>query len=203
MPLILLGLLAAFGLAAFVTSGRGPIEPGPSAAAVGSLAPSAGIAVAPSIAPRQQSPSISPSAAPSPTPTPTPKPRPTPRPTVRPAPTASPPAATTTSSQSASGTVRQFYALVVAHRFDDAARLWSARMRRQYPPSGYIDGRFSPTTAIDIQRLETRSQNTSRGTATVYVDLIEHRRGESPRHYAGTWDLVRASGRWLMDRPHF
>jgi hypothetical protein len=147
------------------------------------------------------SPSVSPSPSASPTATETPEP--TARATARPAATPAPPAATTTSSRSASDTVGRFYALVVAHRFDDAARLWSARMRRQYPPSGYIDGRFSRTTAIDIRRLETRSLNTKKGTATVYVDLVEHRSGESPRRYAGTWDLVRGTSGWLMDRPHF
>ncbi len=203
MPLILLCLLAAFGVAAFVASGRGTDQPRSSALALGSPSPSEG-AVAPPVVPTPSaSSSVAPSASPSPTPTPTPTPKPTARATVRPAPTPKPPAATVTPSGSPAATVRRFYELVVAHRFDDAARLWTARMRRQYPPSGYINGRFSPTTAIDIRRLETRSLNAAKGTATVYVDLIEHRSGESPRHYAGTWDLVRGTSGWLMDRPHF
>ena len=98
----------------------------------------------------------------------------------------------------------RFYYLVEAHDFDAAARLWTARMRRQYPPNGYIDGRFSRTTRIDLRRNEITSLNRRAGTATVAVDLIEYRTVEpSPRRFVGWWELVLVDGQWLMDRPHF
>jgi hypothetical protein len=99
--------------------------------------------------------------------------------------------------------VRRFYELVVAHRFEEAARLWSPRMREQYPPKQYIDGRFAPTTAIEIRRLAITSESVARRTATVAVDLIERRQDGSTRHWVGSWDLVLTSAGWLMDQPHF
>jgi hypothetical protein len=100
-------------------------------------------------------------------------------------------------------TVRTFYALVVEHRFDEAARLWSPRMREQYPPKQYIDGRFAPTTAIEIRRLTITSESVARRSATVAVDLVEHRDDGSVRHWVGSWDLVLTNAGWLMDQPHF
>lgn len=77
-------------------------------------------------------------------------------------------------------------------------------MRRQYPPKGYIDGRFSRTTRIDLRRNEIISLDRRAGTAVVAVDLIEYRTVEpSPRRFIGRWDLVLVNGQWLMDRPHF
>jgi len=99
--------------------------------------------------------------------------------------------------------VARFYGLVAAHRFDEAARLWTARMRRDYPPAGNIDGRFAPTTAIDIQRLRIVSQSVSGRTAVVFVDLIEYRESEAARRYTGTWELILSSTGWLMDEPNF
>jgi hypothetical protein len=93
---------------------------------------------------------------------------------------------------------------VETHDFKAAAALWSPRMRRQYPPKGYIDGRFSRTTRIDLRRNEIISMSARRGTAVVAVDLIEYRTVEpSPRRFIGWWDLVLINGQWLMDRPHF
>jgi hypothetical protein len=100
--------------------------------------------------------------------------------------------------------VARFYNLVEAHRFDEAAALWTARMRRQYPPDQNIDGRFSRTTRIDLRRNVLVSIDRAAGTAVVAVDLIEYRTVEpSPRRFVGRWDLVLTSGGWRMDRPHF
>ena len=123
--------------------------------------------------------------------TPRPAPAATPRPPALPA-------------RDPAETVALFYNLVEAHRFDEAAALWTARMRRQYPPDGYIDGRFSRTTRIDLRRNEITSLSRSAGTATVAVDLTEYRTVEpSPRRFVGWWELVLVDGQWLMDRPHF
>jgi hypothetical protein len=119
----------------------------------------------------------------------------TPRPTTRPA-IGGP-------SRAPAQTVERFYELVAQHRFDAAAALWSPRMRAQYPPAQYIDGRFAPTTAIDILHLATTAESTADGTARVAVDLIEHRDDGTSRHWLGSWDLVLADGGWLMDRPRF
>jgi hypothetical protein len=144
------------------------------------------------------SPTPSPTLAPTPTPAITPPPRPaTPTPT-RAAPV--PPAGPTTPDAA----VASFYDFVEAHQFDAAAALWTDRMRAEYPPDGYIDGRFAPTTAIDLNRNEVIALNSAAGTAVVAVDLIEHRTVEpTPRRFVGTWDLVRTPSGWLLDEPHF
>jgi serine/threonine-protein kinase len=169
------------------------------------------VAVAPPTAtsdPPTPSPVLTPAptatAEPTPTPPPAPTPRPTARPTPRPTPAPTLRPAPALPARDPAETVALFYNLVEAHRFDEAAALWTARMRRQYPPDGYIDGRFSRTTRIDLRRNEITSLNRRAGTATVAVDLIEYRTVEpSPRRFIGWWELVLVDGRWLMDRPHF
>jgi hypothetical protein len=76
-------------------------------------------------------------------------------------------------------------------------------MKSQYPPSTYINGRFSPTTRIDINRISITSMSVANKTAKVFVDLTEYRTNGSTRHWVGSWDMVLTSSGWLMDRPHF
>jgi len=100
--------------------------------------------------------------------------------------------------------VARFYRLVVEERFDEAAALWTAEMRERYPPAGNIDGRFAPTTDIDLVRNDIVAMDVGAGTANVAVDLIEYREtGPSPRRFVGDWDLVLVDGRWLMSDPDF
>lgn len=168
-------------------------------------------AVAPATPTPSPKPTAAPTPSPSPTPTPTAEPTPaptsTPRATARPAPRTPAPTprpAPALPARDPAETVARFYYLVETHDFDAAATLWTARMRRQYPPKGYIDGRFSRTTRIDLRRNEIVALNARAGTAVVAVNLIEHRTVEpSPRRFIGRWDLVLVNGRWLMDRPHF
>ena len=129
--------------------------------------------------------------------------KPTPRATPRPTPPATPEptAAPATQALGPAETVARFYELVVDGRFDEAAKLWTPRMRDEYPPDENIDGRFRRTTRIDLQRLDIRSIDD--GTAVVFVDLIEYRSSRPPRQFVGTWDLVRHRSGWLMDEPHF
>ncbi|MEX2010937.1 MAG: hypothetical protein WEF51_01735 [Chloroflexota bacterium] len=151
-------------------------------------------------------PSSTPTAEPTPAPTPTPQPTapPTPRPVAARTPAPTPRPAPALPARDPAETVARFYYLVETHDFDAAAALWTARMRRQYPPRGYIDGRFARTTRIDLRRNEIVALNARAGTAVVAVNLIEYRTVEpSPRRFIGRWDLVLVNGRWLMDRPHF
>jgi hypothetical protein len=99
--------------------------------------------------------------------------------------------------------VRRFYDLVERHEFDAAAQLWSPRMREAYPPDGYIDGRFAPTTRIDIDRLSIRSMDLRAGTAVVDVAITEYRENGDVRQFDGSWELVLRDGTWLMDQPRF
>jgi hypothetical protein len=226
LPLLALTLLVLAGAALIgMTRERGVLPPAGASggAAIVPVSPSPSrppSATTPAIAARSTAPSPSPSPSPTPSPTatatasapataappPTPKPtaratpQPTPKPTPRP--TKAPAPGPTTAGRSPAETVARFYSLVEQHRFSEAARLWSPRMRAQYPPSGYINGRFTPTTSIDIQRLSTRSEKRANRTATVFVDLLEHRTNGETRHWVGTWDLVLTSSGWLMDRPH-
>jgi eukaryotic-like serine/threonine-protein kinase len=140
-----------------------------------------------------------PAATPLPTPTLAPTPTPTPAPTPAPTP---PPVAQPPADASPEAVVAQFYELVEAHRFDAAAALWTDRMRREYPPEGFIDGRFSRTTRIDLRDNDMIAANSR--AAVVGVDLIEYRSVEpSPRRFVGRWDLVLTDEGWRMDEPHF
>ena len=77
-------------------------------------------------------------------------------------------------------------------------------MRERYPPDEWLIGRFSRTTRIDVVRLRRTALNSSAGTATVAVSLVEYRSVEpSPRSFAGSWELVRVNARWLLNEPHF
>ncbi|HEY7590006.1 MAG TPA: protein kinase [Candidatus Limnocylindrales bacterium] len=199
-----------FAVAVLWTLGRMFFGAGAVLDATGSPAPSLAAVAPPTSAPTPSpSPTPTPTASPSPTPTPTaePTPEPTARPTPRPTPRATPrptPRPQSLPARDPAETVARFYDLVEAHRFDEAAALWTARMRRQYPPDGYIDGRFSRTTRIDLRRNDIIALDRRAGTAVVAVDLIEYRTVEpSPRRFIGRWDLVLVNGQWLMDRPHF
>ena len=129
-----------------------------------------------------------------------------PVPTVRPAATARPtPNRTPTPSiASPSAAVVDFYDAVEDHDWDRAIARWSRSMRERYPPDEWLIGRFSRTTRMDIVRLRQTALNSSAGTATVAVSLVEYRSVEpSPRSFAGSWELVRVNGRWLLNEPHF
>ena len=103
-------------------------------------------------------------------------------------------------ASSPAGAVRAFYDALERHDFDRAAALWTSEMRLRYPPRQYIDGRFAPTTRIDLPRLSTISRTGA--TARVAVTIVEYRRNSSaPRRYEGVWDLVRRDGRWLLADP--
>ncbi len=180
---------------------------GPRASGVAVAIATASPTPSPSASPTP-SPTPSPAPTPSPTPEPTPEPTaaPTPRPTARPTPRATPRPAPRPAvpARDPAETVRRFYDLVERHDFDAAARLWTRRMREEYPPKGNIDGRFAPTTRIDIDRLAIESVNRRAGTAVVSVAITEYREsGPSPRRFVGRWDLVLSDRGWLMDEPHF
>ena len=112
---------------------------------------------------RHQLPRRRPHRAPEPSPTRKPAPAPTRGPQVTPRPAPGLPA------RDPAETVGRFYRLVVEERFDDAAALWTAKMRQRYPPEGDMDGRFAPTTDIDLQRNEIVAFDPDAGAATVAV----------------------------------
>ncbi len=95
--------------------------------------------------------------------------------------------------------VSTFYELVSNHQFGPAAELWSPRMRASFPPAENIDQRFSRTESIRLQRADVLSQD--QVEATVAVDLLERGAGAGPRHYVGTWRLVRGADGWMLDEP--
>jgi eukaryotic-like serine/threonine-protein kinase len=172
-------------------------SPGQSAIAV---LPSTSTTPTPSVG---ATPSPLPLASPSPTREPTRAPTPSPSPRITAPPTA-PAVAVSPRAGSPAAVVARFYEAVEAHDFDAAASLWTPRMRREYPPDGYIDGRFSHTTRIDLRRNKVVALDTGAGTAVVSVDLIEYRDIEpSPRRFVGRWELVLTDQGWLMDKPHF
>jgi hypothetical protein len=92
--------------------------------------------------------------------------------------------------------VRQFYAAISAHQFDVAASLWSAAMQAQYPPTLFIDERFSATQEVDLTAERVVADDG--GTAIVSVQVVEVTGGET-RHWAGIWELIDTSAGWLLN----
>lgn len=100
--------------------------------------------------------------------------------------------------------VFSFYQVVVQHRFDLAAQLWTPRMRAMYPPSVFIFDRFDRTRQITVRRATLLSLNEPAGRATVAVDLAEVSSFPAfNRTWSGTWQLVRTPSGWLLDQPNF
>jgi serine/threonine-protein kinase len=160
--------------------------------------------VEPTRTPKPATPSPEPAATPRERRTPEPTPVPaTPQPTL--APTAEPatpiPAQVASADLSAPEAVTRFYALVTDARFDDAYALWSDRMRSTYPRQENLDERFDATAAIDVHRIEVVSQDADH--AVVAIDFTETYEGGSWRRFQGSWELVRAGDRWILDAPHF
>jgi serine/threonine-protein kinase len=149
--------------------------------------------------------------------TPAPKPKATPAPTARPTPTPTrpptrPPVPRPTAQppnqpqevRDPDETVVAWYELVQAHRFDEAAELWSPRLRELMTPERAINRRFARTNRIDVNRIRTIGLDNGGGTATVYVEITEYRDvGRSPLHYSGSWGLIRIDGSWYLDDPNF
>jgi hypothetical protein len=124
------------------------------------------------------------------------------RPIIVVPPTAAPTAAPTVTGPREA--VARFYQAAAAHDWETAVALWSPSMQRRYPPQQWLIDRFKRTTRIDLTRLAILGVDASAGTATVGVRLVEYRTVEpSPRSFAGSWDLVRLDGAWLLDEPHF
>jgi serine/threonine-protein kinase len=137
------------------------------------------------------------------TPAPTQAP-PTPQPTSAPT---SPPPATASPAQVASAdlsapeAVTRFYTSVTDGRFDAAYALWSDRMKATYPRQENLNQRFDDTAAIQVHGLQLVSQDG--GRAVVAIDFTETYEGGATRRFQGSWELVRAGDRWLLDAPHF
>jgi hypothetical protein len=74
-------------------------------------------------------------------------------------------------------------------------------MRERYPPDEYIDGRFAPTSRIDLLRNEVVARDAN--SAVVAVDLVEYRTDGAVRRFTGSWDLVLVDGQWLLNDPDF
>jgi hypothetical protein len=102
-------------------------------------------------------------------------------------------------AQNAAATIARFYDLVSAGKYDDAAALWSARMRAAYPPATNIYGRFGPTRSISLSSWSIAAQ-TAAG-ATVNVDIKEVMNDGTSRRWVGQWFVVNSGATWLMDRP--
>jgi hypothetical protein len=95
--------------------------------------------------------------------------------------------------------VDSFYSYVVNGQYRQAEALWTSDMRQRYPPGENIDGRFSATERIVLNRNEVVSQ--SGNAAVVAVDLTEYRSGGEVRRYVGSWDLVLTDAGWRLHDP--
>jgi hypothetical protein len=108
-------------------------------------------------------------------------------------------AATLTTTDGPAETVASFYSLVSNGDVDDAATLWTPRMRAAFPPQQNIVERFAQTSSITLRRADVVAQTDS--AATVNVDVVELDAAGQPRHFTGAWHLVRSESGWLLDQP--
>ncbi|MBV9174557.1 MAG: hypothetical protein JOZ81_31230 [Chloroflexi bacterium] len=185
--LLLVPLVMAFlGWPAFMRWAAGP-SPEATPAAAGAAATSTAVVGAPTSRPTQGVP-------------PTVNSRPTAVPTVRVTATPVPVAATqaTAGADDPSAAVQDFYARVAAHDFDDAAALWSPRMRAAFPPAQNIDQRFSGTRSVTVRRADVVSQTGDRAAVAVQLDEAA---ADGQHHWSGTWQVVRGPDGWLLDQP--
>lgn len=153
--------------------------------------------------PAMPSPSVQATPTPEPTPSLTPDSAPpsdlapVPEVQAQPAFQAPPPSVLTPSSTGdPAEAVQRFYSAVSAHQFDVAASLWSPAMQAEYPPTVFIDQRFSATQQIDVTT--SRVLSDAGGIAVVYVDVLEVIGGER-RQWVGTWQLIDSSTGWLLN----
>lgn len=99
--------------------------------------------------------------------------------------------------------VRGFYAYLQQRQFEDAAGLWTAHMRSQYPPAENINSRFARTQSLMLTSLDVLQLDAANGRATVALRLTEVvGPPDTTRQYVGTWSLVRGPGGWLLDQPN-
>jgi serine/threonine-protein kinase len=192
--LAVLFLLAGAAVARVGSDAWRPFAP-PSAVAAASPTPSA--TAPPTTAARAATltPSPEPTAVPL---TPTPRAATPTTPTLT-APPLIPARTSAPAADEAAAVVARFYQLVTADRFDEAAALWSARMRAAYPPATNIYGRFSSTRTISLNAWSVASASAT--NATINVNIVEVMNDGSVRRWVGQWYVVRSGGAWLMDQP--
>ncbi len=183
--------------------------PSPGASAPG-VSPSVPVE---SSAPPSQPPFVAPP-APSPAPSPPPpavvQTQPAEPPAVAPPPPSTPPQPHVESPPSPAPSppppteaVMRFYQLIDQHQFDQAAGLWTPRMRATYPPAQNITERFRNTQEITVQHAQVSASGEAAERATVSVALLEVVGSPSAtRHWVGTWQLVRGPDGWLLDQPN-
>jgi serine/threonine protein kinase len=94
--------------------------------------------------------------------------------------------------------VLSFYRLVSAHRFAEAAALWSPHLRVQDPPYTYINQRFQATRSIVITSY-AYTIDKANGTAAADVQVLETLDSGVPQAWTGTWNLVLGPSGWLLD----
>ena len=125
---------------------------------------------------------------------------PAPSSTVAPTPVPTRTAVTVAAIGGPDAAVADFYARVARRDFRGAAALWSSRMQANFPPAEFIDGRFANTTSLRLLGNETTAVDAVTGRATVAIDLVETTSSGTQR-WVGTWQLVRGTEGWLLDRP--
>jgi hypothetical protein len=168
----------------------------PTSVAVVTRAPTVAPSIVPTPAPETAQPTPTPSEEPTDTPTQAPTQRPA---TPTPKPVVQAPAPKNASADAAAATIARFYQLVSADRLDEAAALWSARMRAAYPPATNIYGRFSSTRSIALTGWSVASQGPS--GATINVNIVEVMKDGTSRRWVGQWLVVSSGDAWFMDQP--
>ncbi|MGI8687229.1 MAG: protein kinase domain-containing protein [Thermomicrobiales bacterium] len=123
-----------------------------------------------------------------------------PQPTEPPVPpTANAPIVAVSGASSPAQAVQLFYQYVGQHQFDQAAQLWTAQMRAQYPPSDNINDHFDQDQRVDVAVGNVTM--TGNGQATVAVTVTESRVG-GPLRSVGSWQVVRGPSGWLLAQPN-
>jgi hypothetical protein len=95
--------------------------------------------------------------------------------------------------------VRMFFDLAAGRRFDEAAQLWTPRLRGSVDPAKEIGGRFGPAAQLKLTRDDVLALDAGQGIATVAVAWTDVENGVT-RHYSGEVYLATGPDGWRWDK---
>jgi hypothetical protein len=95
--------------------------------------------------------------------------------------------------------VRMFFDLVSARRYDEAAQLWTPRLRSSVDPAKEIGARFGPASQLKLTRDDVLAVDAGQGIATVAVTWTDVEGGVT-RHYTGEVYLATGAAGWRWDK---
>jgi hypothetical protein len=95
--------------------------------------------------------------------------------------------------------VKMFFQLAGSRRFDEAAQLWTPRLRGAVDPTKEIGGRFGAASQLKLTRADVVAIDQNQGIATVAVAWTDVE-GGTARGYSGEIYLATGPDGWRWDK---